>query len=145
MQSIAGCCAQSTVPARAQATLIHSANALTWMDYLTRVGEAGLRPANELWLDRSTMAIEAAVSGLGVVLESEILAAEELRQGKLVAPFSGQAFSVQAASYFLVTPRGYRSGSQVGDFDRWLRAAVLKDNLHQQSLIVPKDHTDSEP
>ena len=71
----------------ANATLIHSVNALTWTAYLRIVGEDGLRAANELWLDRSTMAIEAAVGGLGVVLESEILAADELRDGRLIAPF----------------------------------------------------------
>ena len=65
----------------ARATLIHSVNALTWVDYFRRVGAGDLRPSHELWLDRSTMAIDAAVDGLGVVLESEILAAGELRDG----------------------------------------------------------------
>jgi LysR family glycine cleavage system transcriptional activator len=117
----------------ARATLIHSVNSLTWIDYLRSVGEAGLRPNNELWLDRSTMAIEAAVSGLGIVLESEILAAEELRQGKLVAPFGDRAFSVEASSYFLVRSRSYRSGTQLGAFESWLRAVVTRDNLHREA------------
>src|SRR5471030_3281522 len=69
----------------ARATLIHSVNALTWGDYLRRVGAEELRPSHELWLDRSTMAIDAAVDGLGVILESEILAEEEMRDGRLVA------------------------------------------------------------
>lgn len=107
-----------------RATLIHSSNGLTWSEYLRRVGMAELRPSNELWLDRSTMAIEAAVNGLGVVLESEILAADELRDGRLVAPFDNPEFSVEATSYFLVRSTGFRNGPQIATFEKWLRAAI---------------------
>ena len=34
------------------------------------------------------MAIEAAISGLGVILESELLANQELSDGRLIAPFT---------------------------------------------------------
>ncbi len=44
------------------------------------------------------MAIEAAVSGLGVVLESELLAAQELSDGRPVAPFGDQASAVARTS-----------------------------------------------
>jgi LysR family glycine cleavage system transcriptional activator len=113
----------------ARATLIHSVNALTWVDYLRRVGAGEMRPANELWLDRSTMAIEAAVNGLGVVLESEILAAEELRDGRLVAPFGDHAHTVEATSYFLVRSAGSRGGAQIATFEKWLRDAIATANL----------------
>lgn len=105
-------------------TLIHSANALTWADYLRQVGAGGLQPANELWIDRSTMAIDAAVNGLGVVLESEILAAEELRDGRLVAPFGRDAYTVETASYFLLRAPGFRSGARSASFEKWLRDAI---------------------
>ncbi|SKA21121.1 LysR family transcriptional regulator, glycine cleavage system transcriptional activator [Enhydrobacter aerosaccus] len=113
----------------ARAPLIHSMNALTWADYLRQVGVKGLRAANELWLDRSTMAIDAAVNGLGVVLESEMLAAEELRDGRLIAPFGGDAHTVEAASYFLVRAPGLRSGTRTASFEKWLRGAIAAANL----------------
>ena len=113
----------------ARATLIHSVNGLTWVEYLRRVGAGELRPNNELWLDRSTMAIEAAVGGLGVVLESEILASEELRDGRLVAPFGDRAHTVETTSYFLVRSPGSRSGPQIAAFEKWLRAAIATANL----------------
>ena len=112
-----------------RATLIHSMNALTWSEYLRRIGYGTLRSANELWLDRSTMAIEAAVSGLGVVLESEILVEQELRDGLLIAPFEEHDFSIETTSYFLVRPRGFRSGTQSAAFEKWLRAALTAANL----------------
>jgi LysR family glycine cleavage system transcriptional activator len=110
----------------ARATLIHSANALSWAEYLRAIGKAGLRHAHDLWLDRSTMAIEAAVDGLGVVLESELLAEQELRDGRLVAPFAGDAFVVENESYFLVRPAGFRNGNHVRQFEEWLRRSIAE-------------------
>lgn len=112
----------------ARATLIHSVNALPWAEYLRRVGADAIRPANELWLDRSTMAIDAAVDGLGIVLESEILAAEEMANGQLIAPFGGAA-QVEATSYFLIRSARIRPGRQSMDFVKWLRAAIADANL----------------
>ena len=113
----------------ARTTLIHSVNALTWADYLRRVGASALRPRNEMWLDRSAMAVEAAVTGLGVVLESEVLAADELRDGRLIAPFKDHAFEVETTSYYLVRPRGVTRGALAGSFEAWLRAAIAAENL----------------
>jgi len=112
----------------ARATLIHSVNALTWAEYLRRIGSFDVRPSNELWLDRSTIAIDAAVAGLGVVLESELLAEQELRDGRLVAPFDahplGQAYGVETESYFLVRPPGSRNRTQVVKFESWLLLSI---------------------
>ncbi|WP_197500372.1 LysR substrate-binding domain-containing protein [Caballeronia udeis] len=113
-----------------RATLIHSSNGLTWSEYLRRVCDAEVRPDNELWLDRSVMAIEAAVDGLGVVLESEVLAAEELSDGRLIAPFDDARFSVKVTSYYLVRSRGYKTSSQAAaTFETWLRSAFNAANL----------------
>ena len=108
----------------ARATLIHSANALGWAEYLRHVGETDLRPMNELWLDRSTMAIDAAATGLGVILESGLLAEQELRDGRLVAPFAGDGYVVETESYFIVRPAGFRNGHHVQRFEDWLRGLV---------------------
>ncbi|MFL9872864.1 LysR substrate-binding domain-containing protein [Paraburkholderia megapolitana] len=109
----------------ARATLIHSSNALTWPEYLRQAGCADVRLDNELWLDRSVMAIDAAVDGLGVVLESELLAAQELRDGRLIAPFDGERFSVEVTSYYLVRSRDYNIGLQAATaFENWLRSAI---------------------
>ena len=107
-----------------RATLIHSANALSWAEYLRLIGRPDLRQAHDLWLDRSTMAIEAAVAGLGVILESELLAEQERRDGRLVAPFAASAYAVTRESYFLIRPAGFRNGSHVARFEAWLRSSL---------------------
>ncbi len=106
-----------------RATLIHSKNALTWADYLRRLDLADVRPANELWVDRSSMAIDAAVSGLGVVLESELLTERELADGRLVAPFD-PVCSMETESYFLVKPSRPRGGARTAAFERWVHGAL---------------------
>jgi len=112
-----------------RATLIHSTNAVTWTDYLRQLGFAELRPANEFWLDRSSMAIDAAVNGRGVILEGDVLVEQELRVGTLVAPFDDETCSIEATSYYLLRPKGFRSGIQIAAFERWLRSALEKANL----------------
>jgi LysR family glycine cleavage system transcriptional activator len=113
-----------------RATLIHSSNALTWTDYLRKVTGANLKAHHELWFDRSTMAIDAAVEGLGVVLESELLAADELQKGTLVAPFDQPRFEVETVSYYLVRSAETKSRVHVDAFESWLRMKLAAANLH---------------
>jgi len=117
----------------ARATLIHSSNALTWTDYLRQVTGAAIKPRHELWFDRSTMAIDAAAEGLGVVLESELLAADELKQGRLVAPFGDPSFEVETVSYYLVRSAEAKGRSHVAAFETWLRAKIANANLRAQT------------
>ncbi|CAN5328365.1 transcriptional regulator GcvA [soil metagenome] len=111
-----------------RATLIHSSNLLGWQDYFNALGVAPVRPANDLWIDRSMMAIEAAVNGLGVVLESEILAGPELRDGRLVCPFESST-SIEQTSYFLIRSQTNRISPLCADFERWLRSALEESDL----------------
>jgi LysR family glycine cleavage system transcriptional activator len=117
-----------------RATLIHSSNALTWTDYLRKVAGSKIRARHELWFDRSTMAINAAVEGLGVVLESEILAADELAKGTLVAPFDRPEFEVETISYYLVRSAEAKSRGYVGAFEAWLRMKITAANLQTATL-----------
>jgi LysR family glycine cleavage system transcriptional activator len=117
-----------------RATLIHSSNALTWTDYLRTMVGSSIKVRHELWFDRSTMAIDAAVEGLGVVLESEILAADELEKGTLVAPFRDTGFEVETVSYYLVRSAGTRGRGHVSAFETWLRTKIAAANLRTTRL-----------
>jgi LysR family transcriptional regulator, glycine cleavage system transcriptional activator len=80
------------------------------------------------------MAIDAAVEGLGVVLESEILAADELAKGTLVAPFDHPEFEVETISYYLVRSAEAKSRFHVGAFEAWLRMKITAANLQTAKL-----------
>jgi len=113
----------------AKATLIHSNNPLNWVDYFRRIDNLVVKSAHDLWLDRSAMAIEAAVKGLGVVLESEILAEEELRDGRLIEPFSDPKYCVDNISYYLLRSSSLRNSAEAAVFEKWLRAELELANL----------------
>jgi hypothetical protein len=102
-----------------RATLIHSSNALTWTDYLRNVVGSSIKARHELWFDRSTM--DAAVDGLGVILESEILAAEELETGTLVVPFDDPKFEV-------VLSRSFSGGKEPTPCPRVRNLVAHEDN-----------------
>jgi LysR family glycine cleavage system transcriptional activator len=111
------------------ATLIHSNNPLNWVDYFRRIENLVVHPAHDLWLDRSAMAIEAAVKGLGVVLESEILAEDELRDGRLIEPFPDPRFQVDNISYYLIRSSSLRNAAEASVFEKWLRSEIDRANL----------------
>jgi LysR family glycine cleavage system transcriptional activator len=113
----------------ARATLIHSNTPLNWVEYFRRVGAADVHSVKDLWLDRSAMAIEVAAGGIGVVLESELLAEAELRDGRLVAPFPDPMFHVEIISYFLIRSSGLRNATEAAIFEKWLRAEIKLANL----------------
>ncbi len=66
------------------------------------------------------MGISAAVDGLGVVLESTLLAEREMATGKLVAPLKGISQSVRYVAHHLVHPRRLRQQEAVAQFKMWL-------------------------
>jgi LysR family glycine cleavage system transcriptional activator len=84
-------------------TLIRTrGNAVSWEEWLQRNGVDSER-MKTIQLDPSHVAIEAAVRGLGIVLESDVLTQDETGSGELVAPLPG--LEISAMSYWLVTPR----------------------------------------
>lgn len=107
-----------------RATLIHSENATSWDEFFRRNGLVAEEPRNQLWLDRSAMAIEAAVNGLGVVLESDILTRAELKDGRLTDPFEGTIPAMEVTSYFLATRSNYRTRRHCTAFISWLAGTI---------------------
>lgn len=94
-------------------------NRLSWEAWFRRQGVAlddGF--AGTIQLDPSHVAIEAAVKGLGVVLESDVLAEDALRDGRLVVPFPG--LGVTWPAYWLGIARGSAGREGVEVVRAWL-------------------------
>ncbi|RPH30182.1 LysR family transcriptional regulator [Buttiauxella warmboldiae] len=73
-----------------------------------------------LRFDRSFMAIAAAVDGLGVVLESKLLAERELACGKLVCPLKETTREIHYIGHYLVFPRHQHKHVALDIFKDWL-------------------------
>jgi LysR family transcriptional regulator, glycine cleavage system transcriptional activator len=104
--------------------LIDARNTIGWAEWFARFG--GDAPTARIVrgprLDRSQLAIEAALDGLGAVLESDLLIETELREGRLVAIFSRDDGShIPGAGYCVVAVKGRRHLRRVGHFVNWLR------------------------
>ena len=85
-----------------------------------------MRPPTQYGLrfDRSSMAIAAAVDGLGVVLESDLLGGREIKAGNLVNPLAGTTHEVQYVGHHLVYPRRIHHHAAFESFKAWLLAAL---------------------
>lgn len=100
-------------------------NRVSWEGWFRRQGvvlDDGF--AGTLQLDPSHVAIEAAVKGLGVVLESDALTGDALRAGRLVAPFPG--LGVSWTAYWLDIAPGAMRRASVGAVRAWLLESAVR-------------------
>ncbi|OIX90530.1 LysR substrate-binding domain-containing protein [Pantoea sp. Ae16] len=77
-----------------------------------------------LRFDRSFMAIAAAVDGLGVVLESTLLAEREIASGKLVCPLISTTSEIHYIGHYLVFPQHQQTHFARETFKAWLLSAL---------------------
>ena len=70
--------------------------------------------------DRSHMAIDAAVNGMGVALESTMMMEREFASGRLVCPVS-QPPTLRIVTQWIVCPRDHLRQKKVQAFLEWLR------------------------
>ena len=75
--------------------------------------------------DRSQMALEAAILGLGVALDSLTLAAPHLSDGRLRVVFGFDKF-VRAKAHFAVYPARHGKRAPVEAFLAWLHAEASR-------------------
>ena len=99
--------------------LIESDNKrVRWRDWFAQNGLAPPAPSGTRF-DRSFLAIGAACDGLGIALESGLLAERELAAGRLVRPLAGRARDVVYRGHWLVFPSRQR-GPGLRSFVGWL-------------------------
>lgn len=101
--------------------LIQSDNKqIRWQDWFLANKLAAPQP-HGLRFDRSFLAINAAVDGQGIALESTLLAERELADGRLVAPLLHTAQNIRYVGHHFVYPRARQSEALIGMFLDWLR------------------------
>lgn len=113
-----------------QLPLIQSTvSVVQWTDWLAKFGRPTGRAASAkapsdppryaLRFDRAMMALDAAVQGLGIALESSVIASSHIEAGRLQSVFAPrQAIAVQA--HFLVYPKQQAQRPELMQFLDWL-------------------------
>lgn len=107
-----------------QCRLINSESPLVrWQQWFARFGVAAAGKSFDFSFDRSYMSLETAALGLGVALESSLLASVQLRKGALVPVFEAQ-YAVEVASHHVVYPAQNADLPRVRRFLDWLEREV---------------------
>jgi LysR family glycine cleavage system transcriptional activator len=97
-----------------------------WPAWLAAAGVRDIDGNNGIKVENSALAYQAAIDGLGVVIAQRSFVADDLRSGRLVAPF---ALEVPGdGSYWLGYPVDRPRRESVSAFETWvLREAAITD------------------
>ncbi len=96
-----------------------------WVDWFESNG-LGIPPSPAMTFDRSFLALDAAINGLGIALESDVLARRALKANRLVRPFVGVSNDNRYIGHYVAYPK---SGSQrrlARVFGDWLLKSTHK-------------------
>lgn len=97
-----------------------------WPTWLRAAGITSFDGNNGMKLENSALAYQAAIDGLGVVIAQRSFVEDELRSGRLIAPFDLQVPG--DGSYFFAYPFERPKSEGVSAFEAWLlREAALTD------------------
>lgn len=92
-----------------------------WPHWFSSARAAPLDPGQRVLFDRSHMAIDAAVDGMGIALESTLMMWRELRDGTLICPVR-EPPAIRLTTQWIVCPLEHLHKKKVILFLDWLRA-----------------------
>jgi LysR family glycine cleavage system transcriptional activator len=122
----------------AEHTLLHVAlHPGGWAEWLSEAGAPLLEPRHSLTFDDAYMAIQAAIDGLGITMAPTAFVADDVAEGRLVAPFSGPVVPMgrltapsneptapasPSLGYHAYLAQGRSDDPAIGQFLDWLQA-----------------------
>ena len=96
----------------------------SWADWLAAAGVEGINLARGLRFSSPDHALEAAVEGAGVLLAHKALAHDDLRTGRLIAPFALELATER--TFQLVCPEAHTRRPAVKAFTAWIAEEVSR-------------------
>ena len=96
----------------------------SWAQWLEAAGVSGIDLDRGLRFNSPDHALEAASEGAGVLLAQRELAHDDLRSGRLVAPFACELTAER--SFLLTCPDGMESRPKIRAFRDWLESEVAR-------------------
>lgn len=104
--------------------LIHSVKAqVQWRTWFAQFGQQDDGRWTKLYFDRSHMSVDAAVLGMGIALESNLMMARELQEGKLIIP-TKDVPEITVITQWLVCPNQNLIRPRVRRFMDWITDAA---------------------
>ncbi|MFG1270498.1 transcriptional regulator GcvA [Xanthobacter sp. DSM 14520] len=96
-----------------------------WREWFAQAGIVGVNPWAGPRFEHFYMVIQAAIAGLGCALLPEILIGDELKSGRLIAPFSAR-LKTQEAYYLVLTEKAVGIDS-CDIFKNWILSELKYD------------------
>lgn len=97
---------------------------IQWIDWF-EANDRGPPPSPSMSFDRSFLALDAAVNGLGITLESDVLARRELESGKLIRPLHRICRDNRYIGHYLAYPKSGGQRRLAHGFADWLTRQCL--------------------
>jgi DNA-binding transcriptional LysR family regulator len=92
-----------------------------WADWWARSGTVAIDASREQRFEHFYFLLEAAAAGLGVAVAPRLLVRDDLKQGRLVAPFG---FVKSGRRYCLLHPAELAQAGKVRTFRAWIEKAA---------------------
>jgi LysR family transcriptional regulator, glycine cleavage system transcriptional activator len=114
-------------------TLLHDDTVLeegkrpSWNDFLASAGVHDIDAVRGPHFSDASLALEAAIEGMGVALAMKPLVSAEIEAGRLAIPFKLSAPTSYA--YYLVTPENESANASVVAFRQWLLEESAPERL----------------
>lgn len=96
---------------------------ITWKSWFDAVGAEPVELLPGASFTDPMLCLESAIAGHGVMLGWQLLCADALADGRLVAPFGLRA-AASGLGYYLVTPQRRKLEPKVRDFRAWLKEEI---------------------
>jgi LysR family glycine cleavage system transcriptional activator len=106
----------------AQCPILHQQDRSEWMGWLAQAGAANLQFSEEMIIEDSHVATQAALLGQGAVLGILPFVSDDIETGRLVQPFAQRLLPAKA--YHLLTRPGARERPEVQAVCEWLKRAA---------------------
>ena len=125
-----------------RAALIHDdslggqAETSGWVDWLAAAGVEGIDVSRGLRFNTADHAIQATIEGAGILLAHGLLAHDDLRAGRLVAPFDLTLPSRR--SLYFVCPKGREKRPNVKAFREWVKLEMTCHDFGKVGQAIAK-------
>ncbi|MBT4521735.1 MAG: transcriptional regulator GcvA [Halieaceae bacterium] len=120
-------------------TLIHDDDGEAWQAMLDEIEVDNLDQGKGLYYSDTSLALQVAREGQGVIVAGSVLAAQDLAAGRLVIPFPH--FVHRRNAYYLYFPNTSANKPAVKIFREWIHlqaADYLKNQIDLQSYVITR-------
>lgn len=101
-----------------------------WSDWLSAAGQPDLVPHDNVVFDELSVALQAAISGLGIAMAQKAYFHHEIENGHLVEPFDTVLH--RDLGYYLTVARDRRNADHVAQFRNWLLGQLAEEEAREQ-------------